>query len=371
MNKMAYNKKRTIHLVSTVPLGKSIFRRALDKSIRYSRIIPPLHRYGNDFLIPWRYPLRSPHASSRNLLHHLKKFGKVRFYSMYERGAARLKPGDIFIGQPMRKTFSADGFMRDKDDPDSVTSATLRKYKDSNHNKFLIVPFANDNRLMYWLHDLAKNYADKVILIAGDVWTREWKSTPFADIDAKNTLRIDNAVDQSEYKRVKTSFNEPSKRKFLYIGHDAWYKNTVELERIAERMPGFEGGHIGLGKVKGWKKIADFADLDLDYMKKIAEEYDIFVTVSTADAQATTILENMCFGFPIACTPETGYDYPSIVRLSTVDTDFNIKQLLMMKNMPEKDLFSMVEKNLEHVKDVHNWDKYVNDISNFMNLNHE
>lgn len=362
------NSKRTIHLVSTVPMGKTIFRRGLDKLIRKTRIIPPLHRFGNDFLIPWRYPLRSPHASSRNMLHHLRQFGKIRYYSLHERGAAHLKPGDIFIGQPMPKGGMGYDSRPDTDDPLSVTSATLRKYKDSNHNKYLIVPFANDKILMSWVHDLAKNYADKVILIGGSVWTKDWKSTPFADIDPSKVLRIDNAVDPSEYLVAKNKFNPPARRKFLYIGHVSWYKNTAELERIAATMPGFEGGHIGLGQVKGWKKIAEFADLTPEFMRKIADEYDIFVTTSTADAQATTILENMCFGFPIACTPETGYEYPSIVKLSTTDTAFNIQQLTRLKNMPESEIRKLVADNMAIVKKYHSWKTYVTRISDCMDL---
>lgn len=205
-------------------------------------------------------------------------------------------------------------------------------------------------------------------MIGGEIWTKDWNKTPFAALDKSKVLRINNAVSPSDYPFVKKTFNSPEKRKFLYIGHTGWYKNTDQLEKIAAEMPGFEGGHIGLGSVKGWKKIADFSDLTNEFMQKIASEYDIFVTTSTADAQATTILEAMCFGFPIACTQETGYTYPSIVRLDTRDTSLNITTLKMMKNMPELELKKLVSENISHIKNNHTWEDYVGKIIRFINL---
>ncbi len=133
-------------------------------------------------------------------------------------------------------------------------------------------------------------------------------------------------------------------------------------------MPDFQGGHIGGGIVRGWKQISDFAPFTKEFLDEIAKEYDIFVTTSTADAQATTILENMCFGFPIACTPETGYEYPSIVRLSTHDTEANVMALTKMKNMNEDELLKLVQENYDIVKKYHSWETYVKKVSDFMGL---
>lgn len=278
-------------------------------------------------------------------------------------------PDDIFIGQPVPEGGFGLNFRPNTDDHESITSRTLRKYKDSNHNKFLMTPFASDPRLVSWMKDLVLINADKIILIAtGKIWTKDWATTPFGTIDPRLVLRVDNAIDPEDYPLVKKKFNPPEKRKFLYIGHAAWYKNTEELERIAEQMPGFIGGHIGGGVIKGWKKITEFADLTPQFMTKIAEEYDIFINTSSADAQATTILTSICFGFPIACTHETGYDYPSIVQLDTNDTESNIRKLTAMKNMDELELRKMVKENMELVIKNHLWDNFLNKIITFMGL---
>ncbi len=349
--------KRTIHFVYTVPLGRGIFRRGIDKVFKIFHLTP-LHRYGIDFLIPWQHPIRAPHSISYHLLKALKQKGKVRFYNMYEKGKITLGPHDIFIGQPAPAGgFSYEG-RPDHDDFDSITSQTLRAYKGSVHKKILIMPFANDPLLVSWAKDLAENYADKIILIGGDIWTKNWKDTPFGSIDEKKVFRVDMGIDMKDYPLVKKNFNSKGKRGYLYIGHNAWYKNTKELEKIAERMPGYRFTHIGGAEVKGWNKLANFAALTPEFMSSIAKDHDIFVNTSTADAQATTILEEMCFGMVVAATPESGYSHESLVKLDVSDTDSNVKTLLSLQEKDEKELLDIVHKNRETVKEKHSWESF-------------
>ena len=105
-----------------------------------------------------------------------------------------------------------------------------------------------------------------------------------------------------------------------------------------------------------------------EFLKNLADEYDIFINTSSGDANATTILENICFGFPVACTPETGFEYPSIIKLSTTDTAENIKKLTAMKNMSESELKKLVEENMKFVKKYYTWDNFLNEITKFMGL---
>ncbi len=360
---------RTIYLVATVPFGNTLIRRAIDRFIRLTGILPPLHRYGIDALIPWKKPIRSPHAISIHLLHELKKHGRVRFYSMYEKGVIHLKHDDIFIGQPTPLGGFGTTFRPNTDDPESITSQTLRINKNTNHNKFLLTPYANDPLLVSWMKNIAEEYADKIILIAtGEIWTKDWIDTPFGAIPESRILRVDNAIDPNEYPLVKKTFNPAGQRKFLYIGHTAWYKNTAQLEKIAESIPGFAGGHIGGGTVKGWKKIADFAQLTPEFMTEIAKEYDIFVNTSSGDAQATTILESICFGFPVACTPQTGYEQPSISKLHTEDTAYNVRILTQLQNMTEDELRKLVSESKKYVEEKHTWKIFLEKAIVFINI---
>lgn len=364
------SRKPTVHLAYTVPFGRTRIRRALDKSLRLMHITP-LHRFAHDALIPWQYPIRAPHSITRNLLDAIRGRGyNVRLYSLYEHTVASLEPGDIFIGQPVPS--GGFGVIRaDTDDRKSVTSRTIRAYPSARN--FLIMPYSHDGQYsLFWKELLRENNAagGGAIFIGGEIWERDWDSkSPFADLGTLRKTHITRmGITPTEYPLVKKSFNPKGKRKYLYIGHTAWYKNTTELERIAAAMPEYHFAHIGGGEVAGWKKLANFASLTPEFMKKLAEEYDIFVNVSTADPQATTIVEQMCFGFAIACTPETGYEYQMITELRTNDTEYNVRALLELQNADEADLLTRGRENRKIVEEKHGWTQFTDKVLDFAGI---
>lgn len=355
---------RRIHFAYTVPRRPTVIGRAFDKFFSATGITPP-YRLGSNTFIPWSHPIRAPHSISYHLLQALKQRGKVRYYSLYEHGVAHMRGGDVFIGQPV-----PDGGFNtsrpDHDDPLSVTSRTLREF--SSFPRTLIMPYAHDELLVSWAKDLVTK-ADTVIFIGGEIWKNDWNTkSPFRDITIKNRVHVEMGIDSRDYPVVKNHFNPKGKRKYLYIGHTAWYKNTAQLEEIAKRLPNFDGAHIGGGEVQGWKKLANFATLTPEYMRKLAQEYDIFVTTSTADAQATTILEQMCFGMAVACTPETGYTYDSITKLSTSDVEHNIRALTELQEMDENELLERSRENLHIAQTRHTWSRFCHEIVSATNL---
>ena len=58
-------------------------------------------------------------------------------------------------------------------------------------------------------------------------------------------MHIDLAVNRSDFPFIKKNFNPIKKRRFLYIGHTALYKNFSLLERLAEKLPDIEFAWIG------------------------------------------------------------------------------------------------------------------------------
>lgn len=352
----------TIHFVYTVPRG-NLVRRIIDRVISESNIISPLHRNANNFFISWRKPIRAPHSISFNLIKALKKLYNVKFYHYLEHTVCSLKKGDIFIGQPAPDYSSIPCKQLDYR---SVTYRTLKEYPDN--KKFILMPYTHDPLYVNWWAELLQ-YTDSMILICGKIWTQNWEKSPFYKFGPKNILRSDIGINLEEYPRVKKIFNKKGNRKFLYIGHTNWYKNTVQLEKIAENYPNFQGGHIGNGKIRGWKKISGFTDLTPKFMSKVAEEYDIFLNTSSADANPVTILESMCFGFPIACTLESGYDaetYPYLYRLDKDDTEFNCRQIDMLQNIYEEEFLKRADLNRKCAKKYHNWDDICEKVVNFI-----
>lgn len=364
------SQKPTIHLAYSVPLGATLIRRALDKGMRMAHL-PPLYRSANDTLISWQHPIRAPHSITYNLIQAIRKRGyKIRLYNFYEHTVASLRPGDIFIGQPV--PLGGHGETRAlSDDPASVTSRTLREHP-SNRN-FLIMPYAHDAQYsLFWKDLLRENNAagGGAVFIGGEIWERDWTTkSPFADLGMLRKIHITRmGIDPKEYPYVKKRFNPKGKRKYLYIGHTAWYKNTVELERIAERMPEYEFVHIGGGTIRHWKKRSNFAVLTPAYIAKLADEFDLFVNVSTADPQATTIIEQMCIGLSIACTPETGYDYPSLIRLSPDNTESNVQKLLAFQDIEEKDLLAQARENRRLIEEMHSWKQFTEKVLAFVGI---
>ncbi|OGX25000.1 MAG: hypothetical protein A3D10_04045 [Omnitrophica WOR_2 bacterium RIFCSPHIGHO2_02_FULL_48_11] len=364
------NPKPVVHLVYTVPLGKTLLKRAIIRGLRLTHVTP-LHRYANEALIDWQHPIRAPHSITYNLIRAIRARGyTVRLYSLYEQGVIRRKPGDVLIAAPLPTGIL--GVTRErKDDRASITSRTIREYPGKQN--YIIMPYAHDEQYSVFAKDLIQENnraGGGSIFIGGKIWEKDWESkSPFADLGALRKVHVTSmGVNAAEYPFVKSRFNPKGKRRYLYIGHTAWYKNTAELERIAERMPEYEFAHIGGGEVKGWKKLANFAPLTPEFVARLAEEFDIFVNVSTADPQATTIVEQMCFGFAVACTPETGYDYPTLTELRTNDTEYNVRTLLHLQHADEDELLTCSRVNRQTAEERHGWGQFTDRILDFTEI---
>ncbi len=351
---------RTLHFIYTVPRG-NIFHRGLNKFALSTAFFPPPYRSGSDLLIPWKHPIRAPHSISHHLLHALKEEFKVKFYSLYEHGVCDTLPGDIVLAQPAPELPHNPPRSIDKH---SITYRTFEEK--SGIIKIIIMPYSHDPLYTAWWSEFVRDYGRNCIFISGKHWFDTWNESPFRDFPIQNRMRMDMGIDLTDYPRVKRRYNPPGKRGFLYIGHTSWYKNTPELERIAAAMPGYRYGHIGGGKIEGWSKIADFADLTPAFMRTVAEEYDIFVNTSTADPQVTTVLECMAMGFLVAATPESGYHYPSLHGFSTTDTAANCTVLQALQYMKEGEIEREVAENISLLAKNHSWERISSEVIRFI-----
>lgn len=353
-----------IHFVYRAPRYKSITGKIFEKlafTIGLPKGIPTPWRRGN--YLPWRVPVRAPHSISFNILKALKLKDEVRFYDLYEKTICNAKSGDIILGVPIQVF---DGKEWNNEEIFRVMARTLEAYKDREDIiKIIILPYNSDPRYNLSTNGIIERFGKNLIIVSGKYWTDTWNQSPIKEY-VKNLLRVNMGIDSEQYPVVKTKFNEKGKRKFLYIGHTGFYKNTSQLEAIAKAIPNFEGGHIGGGNIAGWKKIADFADLTPEFMTEIAKEYDIFINTSSADASPTTILEQMCFGFAVACTPQSSYDYDSLTMLDTKNTAFNVEALNKLQYTEGSELLERARKNREYAIKFHNWNDICSKIIDFV-----
>jgi hypothetical protein len=294
----------------------------------------------------------------------------VRLYRYNEHTVASMRPGDIFIGEPL--PLGGYGEVRASiDDPESITSRTVREFP--SERNFILMPYAHDEQYAGFLKGVVGENAKAgggALFIGGKIWERDWETrSPLAELGPLRKVHLTAmGIDTSQYPLVKKQFNAKGKRKYLYIGHDAWYKNTAELERIAARMPEYEFAHIGGGNVRGWKKLSNFAVLTAEYMSRLAREYDIFVNVSSADPQATTIIEQMCFGLTVACTPETGYEYKTLTLLGAHDTEQNVQRLRTLQEVGEDELIARAQENRRLVEQDHTWEQFTDTALDFVGI---
>lgn len=350
-----------IHFVYKIPRHGNKLGKLIDKYALTKKWFPVPWRYGKN--IPWRKPIKAPHSITFQLLNALSKKDTVQLYDMYEEKICTLKKGDKFLAQPMN-SWEVDTYK----DPSvyKITSRTLDAFPNfPDADKTLIMPYTHDPDYNRATKDLIQKYGKNLIIISHKYWTDSWDKSPIKNY-VDNLLRVNMCISAEEYPVVKKIFNPKGERRFFYIGNTNYYKNTRQLEEIAKAVPGFEGGHIGRGEIKGWKKISDGADLTPEFMSRVAEEYDIFLNTSSADASPTTILEQMCFGFPIACTPESSYEYDSFTMLHVSDTKHNVEVIYKLQNMDEDIFFEQAKKNRQLAIENHNWEDFCKKVIDFV-----
>ncbi len=354
----------TIHFVYAVPnvKRKNIILYCIYRIFRFFRIPPP-YRTGVSYFIDWPKPVHAPFSITFFILNSLRKKYNVKLYDLNETGNVRINENDILLMHLKPQLINGNWVGVDKN---SIGYKLLVQKK--NVKTYLIAPYNHDQEQIGWLKEAVSGHPDlKYITICGRHWIDTWDQSPLKDIlNKNNVLQVNMCVDFGQYPFSKKKFSPKGKRKFLYIGRTTYPKNIAALEAIALRMNGFEGGYISNGEIKGWQKISNSTNLTYQLIKSLVDKYDFFLSTSEADAQATTVLEQMCIGLGIACTPESGINYSSIIKLDKDDTNFNCKQIDLMQTMDESALLAMAYENRLIVENQHNWEQICDKICKFL-----
>ena len=204
---------------------------------------------------------------------------------------------------------------------------------------------------------------DRILGIMGPYWFDTWEQSALADWKPK-MVRLDMAIDSRFFPRVKNRFNPPGKRKFLFIGHRLPCKGTHLLSLLFERAKAQQCVWVG-----GQPNI--FRNLDVRpggaltpaVMAPIAGECDFFITMGVSDANPTTILEAMAWGFPVCCTPQSGYyNMPEIIELSTTDMRHNLDVLNWLQGVSEEWLIEHANRARRTVEERYTWSRFTDTV---------
>ena len=120
---------------------------------------------------------------------------------------------------------------------------------------------------------------------------------------------MDLAVNRTFFPFVKTQFNPPGQRKFLYIGHTAHNKNVGYLSQLQQQCESADISWAGRGRKKiPGVHVLGFMDFSQPEARAKVAEFDFMITVGAMDANPTTILESMAWGLIPTVTMQSGYE---------------------------------------------------------------
>ena len=290
----------------------------------------------------------TPDAIGRNLKLYLEKFYQVITYNYDEYRTIHPGETDILIGHWHPNPFTVFRM-----------SANKKGWK----RVLVLAPFCPDPT--GW-HNAFGNKViekcDRFLAITGNAWLNRLKESPFQHWEPK-IIHLDLAVDRGDFPVIKEHFNPVEKRRFLYIGHTAWYKNISFLEKLSEKLPETEfawmGGNQPLKNIKGLGKF-DFSNKEA---KELIQEYDFLITVGSADANPTTILEAMAWGLIPVCSIQSGYEgFSGIPNISIDNVEEAVETIKNLQSVSEEQLKIWKQVNLAELDNHFNWGRFCSQV---------
>lgn len=291
---------------------------------------------------PHRSVISAPDAIGHQLAERLGSDYDVVLHDWDVNDVIQPRRGDVLLGHAhpapwtvFRRSVGRDGWTR----------------------RILLQPYHHGDEIqMAWADPVVK-VCDLFLAITGDYWFEAIARSPFAAWEPK-MVHVDLAVDRRAFPFVKTAFNPPGERRYLYIGSTHWGKNTRYLSELAQR------GDVAIswigngGEIEGVRALGR-VDLSTDRGRAIVEEHDFLITVGRADANPVTILEAMSWGLVPVCTLQSGYaGRDGIVNVPLDDIDGALTVLGSLQRRPEADLAAAQQLNLQALDQHFNWERF-------------
>ena len=301
------------------------------------------------FVYPHRQRISAPSAIGRHVGARLEARGyEVVHYDIDEARVIRPGTNDVLLGHPHEAPWSV--FRR------SAARSGWRR-------RLLLMPYVHVDDYHASLADSVLRNCDLFLAITGSTWFESVSSSITAHWLPK-MVHVDLAVDRADFPRVKTTFNPPAERRFLYVGHTGWYKNTPYLSDLARRLPSTEFGWIGTGEpaITGLRPYGR-RDFETDDARALVAEHDFLLTVGVGDANPTTVLEAMAWGLIPVCTPESGYaGRAGILNVPAGDAEGAASVLRALQERPESELLALQAANDTDLDRHFNWDRFTDQV---------
>lgn len=294
---------------------------------------------------PHRNTTSAPDVIGKKIFEHFSKWHDVTLHDIDRTYKITPEKGDILIGHshPLKNTV----FRRSLPAPEWA-------------RKILLQPFNHDWGQVGYIDEFIDN-CDKFLAITGNYWFANLRNSPMARW-APKMVHVDLAVSQTDFPFIKQSFSKPGMRKFLYIGNDHPGKNVDYLYDIYQHSKS-QIDWIGRGSKRNSFGPIAFLDLGSDHGRNFVTAYDFLITVGSADANPTTILEAMSWGLIPMCTVTSGYDNElGIVRIPNKDTDLACRVIDEWQFAEEDRLREIQQHNINRVNEHFNWERFCSQV---------
>ena len=287
---------------------------------------------------------RAPFTITSSVYNALKAKADIRLYDWTEQVLITGGDRDILIGHPFP-------YGEDKTWNRSCREGTFAI-------RIAMLPLSHHMAEINGRFDPYIPMVDAVLGIMGPYWYDTWQESALGHWKEK-IVPLDMAIDVSLFPRVKKRFNPPGRRKFFYIGGSGPQKGTHLLPILFGLAKNQSCVWIGNGPAAPSVERRPWAVLDGAYLSRLAEECDLFVTLGVSDANPTTILECMAWGFPVCCTPQSGYyNMPEIAPMSITDMRHNREMLERMQHAPEEQLMAQADAARRLVERRYTWETF-------------
>lgn len=299
------------------------------------------------FVYPHGPRVSAPDSIGRHVGQRLGARYQVVRYDWQERGVIKPEPGDVLLGHPHP----------------AAGTIFRRSAQERGWARVLMMAPYNHDLLQVAYEDPVIRDCDLFLAITGPYWFDSVPTSPCAHWRPK-MIHLDLAVDRSEFPVLVREFRPPGERSFVYVGNTVWFKNTRYLTELGRRMPGVRFAWIGAGdrKIDGLEPLGR-ADFSTSEGRAQIAQFDFTVTVGTADANPTTILESMAWGLVPVCTPQSGYaGIPSIINVPLNDPDAAVAVLARLNALPEEQLAAMRAENWRLLDGHYNWERFAGQV---------
>ena len=290
-----------------------------------------------------------PDAIGRNLGQRLEEKYPVVYHAWDRPEVIRPDSGDVLMGHANPSPFTCFRM--------SLKQAGWKRI-------LLMLPYTHGDPRYNAFIDPFIERCDLFLTITGNYWFNDIRNSPFAHWLPK-MRHVDLAVDRQDFPVIKTQFNPPGQRRFVFIGKSASTKNTVYLSQIADQSTTVHSqiGWIGGGRpVRGLMPYG-YMDFSTPAGQALVKQFDFMITVSRADANPATILEAMAWGLIPVCTPQSGYvGYPGIVNVPLDDLREVMNIMNRLQEAAESELIEMQSANWQVLDDHFNWDRFAQQV---------